>query len=115
MRRRIAHHVFTIISALSLLLCIAVCALWARGYWTADWFKYQMLDASANHWTGYALSSQLGTLYVSYSPFQFDTRGHAQKYSQGTQAPGFSHESLPSDPDNVRAFDGSFLGRRGFE
>jgi len=30
--RRLARHVFTIIAALSLLLCVAVCVLWVRSY-----------------------------------------------------------------------------------
>jgi hypothetical protein len=34
--RRVARHVFTILSALSLLLCVATCVLWVRSYWRCD-------------------------------------------------------------------------------
>ncbi len=31
--RRLARHAFTILSAISLLLCVAVCVLWIGSYW----------------------------------------------------------------------------------
>ena len=34
--RRLARRLFTLCSAVSLLLCVAACALWARGYFAAD-------------------------------------------------------------------------------
>src|SRR4051794_25136909 len=33
---RLARHLFTLCSAVSLLLCVAVCALWVRSYHLAD-------------------------------------------------------------------------------
>jgi hypothetical protein len=35
--RRVFRHLFTLCSALSLLLCVAVCVLWVRSYFRADW------------------------------------------------------------------------------
>ena len=35
--RRLGRHAFTALSALSLLLCVAVCVLWVRSYWRNDW------------------------------------------------------------------------------
>jgi hypothetical protein len=34
--RRTARRLFTLCSAASLLLCVAVCVLWARSYWVVD-------------------------------------------------------------------------------
>jgi hypothetical protein len=34
--RRLARHLFTLCSAMSLLLCVAACVLWVRSYWRAD-------------------------------------------------------------------------------
>jgi hypothetical protein len=34
--RRLARHLFTLCSAASLLLCVAVCALWVRSYWVGE-------------------------------------------------------------------------------
>jgi hypothetical protein len=34
--RRLARHLFTLCSAASLLLCVAVCALWVRSYFVVD-------------------------------------------------------------------------------
>ena len=36
--RRLARRVFTMCSALSPLLCVAVCVLWVRSYWVSDSF-----------------------------------------------------------------------------
>ena len=38
--RRLARHAFTALSALSLLLCVAVCVLWVRSYWTRDFYSH---------------------------------------------------------------------------
>src|SRR4051812_37804040 len=105
--RRFARHLFTILSALSLLLGVAVCALWVRTNWAGDWLKYQVLDAAAQRWTGYAIASLNGTLYVSYSPFHFENPGHAEKYARGTEGPGFTHETFPAGHDDQSAFTGS--------
>jgi hypothetical protein len=65
------------------------------------------VDIGAYRWTGYAVSSQRGTLY---SPFQFATPAAAQQYARGTQVPGFSHDTYLPDHDDLSAFSGSFLG-----
>jgi hypothetical protein len=39
--RRVARHLFTILSALSLLLCVATCVLWVRSYFATDLVVYQ--------------------------------------------------------------------------
>ncbi len=36
MMRRFARRLFTLCSALSLVLCVAVCVLWGRSYWVQD-------------------------------------------------------------------------------
>src|SRR5688572_21819176 len=34
--RRLARYAFTVCSAASLLLCVALCVLWVRSYWQRD-------------------------------------------------------------------------------
>jgi hypothetical protein len=34
--KRLARHLFTFCSVVSLVLCVAVCVLWVRSYWAAD-------------------------------------------------------------------------------
>jgi hypothetical protein len=34
--RRLARHLFTFCSAVSLLLCVGMCVLWVRSYWRTD-------------------------------------------------------------------------------
>jgi hypothetical protein len=38
--RRLARHLFTLCSAMSLVLCVAACVLWVRSYWVTEmwWF-----------------------------------------------------------------------------
>ena len=38
--RPVKRRLFTILSALSLLLFVAVCVLWVRSYWIHDWTGY---------------------------------------------------------------------------
>src|SRR5688572_768012 len=42
--RRLGRHVLTLCSAASLLLCVAVCALWVRSYRTMDNFGRYAVD-----------------------------------------------------------------------
>jgi hypothetical protein len=37
--KRLSRHLFTICSAASLVLCVAVCVLWVRSYWVGDTFR----------------------------------------------------------------------------
>ena len=54
--RRLARHVFTFATAVSLVLWVAVCALWVRSYWTAD--ELRRTDGS------YRIASVDGRFYV---------------------------------------------------
>src|SRR5688572_13363147 len=61
--RRLARHVFTLLSALSLLLCVAVCVLWALSYrhtHTAGYYN--------NHW-------ESRTVYIRTFGMTADTGG----------------------------------------
>jgi hypothetical protein len=66
--RRLARHLFTILSALSLLLCVAVCVLWVQSYLIADNFTYARVwddgDSWATRWRGAAFGR--GGVYGFY-------------------------------------------------
>src|SRR4051812_23586819 len=38
--RRALRHLFTILSAISLLLCVATCVLWVRSYWLGGFGEF---------------------------------------------------------------------------
>ena len=63
------RHLFTIISAVSLLLLVAMVALWVRSYWSADMVEYD-LPGTATVRPG--LLSRDGSLRLNY--LQFDHR-----------------------------------------
>jgi hypothetical protein len=46
--RRFARRLFTLCSAASLLLCVMVCVLWARSYWTDDRFSCERVVVAAD-------------------------------------------------------------------
>ena len=37
----VRRRLFTLASAASLVLCVAVCALWARSFWAGDWVEWR--------------------------------------------------------------------------
>jgi hypothetical protein len=46
--RTVQHHrLLKFLSALSLLICVAVCVLWCRSYWRADYLWFQTKDGHA--------------------------------------------------------------------
>src|SRR4051812_21203731 len=67
MRRKL----FTLAAGVSAVLCVAVCVLWVRGYWVADyWFWFppnpQPEDSSA---VGrYIAASELGVIHLHIDP-----------------------------------------------
>jgi hypothetical protein len=101
-------------TAMSLLLCAATIAIWVRGYGVNEWLKYQVLDAAQCRWTGYALVSDQGTLYVSYGQLILPSPAVATKYARGLQQPGLFHLMLTPKPGDLNAFQGTFWNRRGF-
>jgi hypothetical protein len=89
--RRLARHVFTM---LSLLLCIAVCVLWVRGYVPRyDWFDHFF---GTRHGTGYGcyVESNRGTMFfVGYASREWHHPGGPVRYG-----------ALPSGYDTVFGF-----------
>src|SRR5262245_18953793 len=47
--RRVARHAFTILAAISLMLCAGVCVLWVRGQFRYDQFSVPK-SLSPNYW-----------------------------------------------------------------
>jgi len=52
--RRVARHVYRLVGALSLLLCLAACGLWARSVWRSDLLVAPIGEYNANvrSWDG---------------------------------------------------------------
>jgi hypothetical protein len=48
--RRLTRHLFTLGSALSLLLCVVVCVLWVRSYWRPDLLLHDRPAAPDGSW-----------------------------------------------------------------
>ena len=52
---------FTLLATLSLVMCVATCAMWVRSYWVAD----VALMPKAEWWRRYTIDSDLGLVIVS--------------------------------------------------
>ncbi len=62
--RRFARHLFTFCSAVSLLLCVALCVLWVRSYWVEDCIHFGDGESRDQHFVN--LESSLGQMGVYY-------------------------------------------------
>jgi hypothetical protein len=110
MKRRLLRFGFTALSALSLLLCVAVGVMWVRGQRSADWFHWT--QTSEHEWRRETLVAAGDGFYVSHQWFFFDAPGHARKYAADLGATsGFSHKA--SQPQE-NPYTGSFWNRLGF-
>ena len=72
--RRLTRHLFTLCSAVSLLLCVAVCVLWVRSYWWCDLFNADRVDAqnykiATGSVFDFELASGLGGIFIGYEQF----------------------------------------------
>jgi hypothetical protein len=88
--RRLARHLFTLCSAVSLVLCVAACVLWVRSYWYIDW-----------------LSREAGGTGFTHQAVEID-RGHIvchRRYNTVEYEAGWSFESEPREPDASSMLD----------
>jgi hypothetical protein len=58
--RRVARHLFTLLSALSLLLCVATCVRWVRSYAARDMFPEELTKP------GFSVQSTAGRVFVGH-------------------------------------------------
>jgi hypothetical protein len=68
--RRLARHLFTLCSAVSLVLCVAVCVLWVRSYVTFDSYArygYTPTSGTAGRSWWWVVESIRGTLAIGGS------------------------------------------------
>jgi hypothetical protein len=110
--RRLAHHLFTLVSAVSLLLCVAMCVLWIRSYLRNDrayWLK-PAVTKDGPGWDSRRITSDGGTLAFDWQvvPLWFrETRTQeAQSGSWGLHYGTYPHEH--------RARSGRIWNRMGF-
>ena len=66
--RRVLRHVFTALSALSLLLCVAACVLWVRSYRAADIVMHATVLTDSLQNANYVVSGRGGLGIVRFSP-----------------------------------------------
>src|SRR6188768_485090 len=67
--RRLARHLFTLCSAVSLLLCVAVCALWVQSYRGGFWFgdpNDLRVHAFGNKWWAYTNRGGLSVYWIEW-------------------------------------------------
>ncbi|HEY7091080.1 MAG TPA: hypothetical protein VH518_23485 [Tepidisphaeraceae bacterium] len=65
------HHLFTLLSAVSLLLCVATVGLWVRSYWAVD--LLQRWEVKSDHFNeGIYLWSKRGTFGLRRDAITYD-------------------------------------------
>jgi hypothetical protein len=64
--KRLARHLFTLCSAVSLVLCVALCVLWVRSYWAYDDWNYTGPPRTARRVESVTLMSANGRLLLSH-------------------------------------------------
>ena len=95
--RRLARRLFTVCSALSLVLCLAACVLWVRSYGAAD-----SLGAGGRHTAGGLVSSRGLLMFLLMTTS-----------TPSSEPPGVSYE-VERPPPALDVPATGFLARRGF-
>jgi hypothetical protein len=107
--RRAARHVFTILSALSLLMSVATCVLWVRSYFREDRITRYSNVGTDLQMVGIDCMSDTGQLLVMHSTWRADHRPSVKPPLDSTHAgPATGH------PENVRWFQNVGRYWRGF-
>jgi hypothetical protein len=97
--RRHARHLFTILSAASMLLCVAVCVLWVRSYFTGDRLIYLRVWHAGATPCSDMHELLLGRGIVCYN-FLFQDDFDIRRGVMGAWGPAFRYKALePQEPD----------------
>ena len=67
--KRLARHLFTLASAASLLLCVAVCVLWARSYHRSSGVAWTASDGDPAAHALFTASSGAGGMSISFERY----------------------------------------------
>jgi hypothetical protein len=114
--RRLARHLFTFCSAVSLLLCVGACVLWVRSYRSSDWICGNWQDVSSGECTGIGAATVRGVFLAYYTHHLGGFSGGPSDYQYNVQPVnergigGIRPPMLP--PPDTR---GGFGFRRDFE
>jgi hypothetical protein len=124
--RRVLRPAFTILSALSLLLCVAVCALWARSYHYMDALGGSSLDDDRRTQVKRAVVSSTGSIALRRLDTTFVDAARRWTDEESPPEP-LEFNSVAHNPGpNSRNFGstgmllnrigfGRYEGRRGFD
>jgi hypothetical protein len=114
--KRIRRRLFKALAVFPIVLCLMLAALWVRSYWVNDSVTYQL--ASGRRWNGYGISSDQGTIYAFYGPFNYLFRqigpyytGEQWEQSDPHRLRYVGRRSEPGDFDDLGS---SYMRRRGF-
>jgi hypothetical protein len=110
------RRLFTILSALSLLLCVGTAALWVRSYWVADWVERRHYGRGATDWsqTDIWARSSRGLFCVGISRGTITGRKAAAAVRGLPKIPVPFHVTERPDNPLWRDFPQSFANRLGF-
>ena len=76
------RRLFTLLTALSLLMCLATCVLWLRSRSHNDYVGRYHADAARLKWSMWHASSDGGTLSLVHGWMTFASRGLLEDYAQ---------------------------------
>jgi hypothetical protein len=109
--RRLARHLFTLCSAVSLLLCVAACVLWVRGRWVADDYTWVRDRGDTSIMTRISCAS--GVLGITRNRTTYAATEEAGRYRERlANTPGWGHTSLQGNVYTSRGYLWPQLHRR---
>lgn len=92
-RRHVKRRLLNFMTALSVLLCVAVAVLWVRGYWASDLFGYVAVRGDGSRLAGWVCSGRggLGITFSHLPPGLIQARGPSWR----KQAPVYGGTDWP--------------------
>jgi hypothetical protein len=107
-------RVFTLASALSLLLCAAACALWVRSYFADDCVGYARNAADGLHRRVLAVEASDGQVWLTWWSRDYTATANARDAATRRGLPKAGWFYLRSGPLSGAAADNSLLESMGF-
>jgi hypothetical protein len=114
--RRLVRHLFTLCSAVSLLLCVAVCVLWVRSSARVDVHARAGFDEGRHTWSTRVIASRRGSIILELADIR-NTNGRPfhPDVSGAWDPPRWGFSFGRSPPEYVSRSRNTLLRRLGFD
>jgi hypothetical protein len=96
--KRLGRWLFNFAAGVSMVMCVATAALWARSLFVTEEVVYQRTDPLRRTWLHFWVASTPGRIFITHLVYRFDADGQAEKFARN-RGEGWHHGETSDESD----------------